>query len=395
MAEDNRYSWLDDSAAERLLRGEPVVGQHGVPVDRHDQSCAEAERLAAVLSAVAEETRLASGPTDGALPLPGEEAAVSAFMAAREKFAEAAEAAMPDSARSGGGLRILRGGRFGARRQLRAGMVAALAGCALSGFAVAAAAGVLPTPFSGGGDPAPSVSIPGGPSSGSGPVRPEISQGGTTSSPGPSGSGDNDASGPSSNGGQGSAAPTEDGKGWGKDNGDKRHPTSSPGSGRHSGPWALDACRRYLAAEYGEGSGLDRRSLYKLKKSAGRSSVHGYCAQLLADNGAQLPRTGSDGNDAGGTDGSADDSGGSGGSGGSDDGGSGGSDDGGSGGSDDGGSGEGDPGGSGQDGGSGSHHSEPPPPTPSAPAETSADGTVTTGSAAQESPAKTADPTAG
>ncbi|QKV94466.1 hypothetical protein HUT19_24145 [Streptomyces sp. NA02950] len=387
MAEDRRYSWLDDSAAERLLRGEPVEGQHGVPSDRHDQSCAEAERLAAVLSAVAEATRPAAGPTDGAPPLPGEEAAVSAFVSAREEFAAAAaDDPMPGSEASGGGgrvVRALRGGRFGARRQLRAGMVAALAGCALSGFAVAAGAGVLPTPFGErGGSPSPSVSMPGDPATDS--VHPEISRDPTTATPGPSGSGDNDASDPSSNGGSGPTAPNAKDKGHGKGGGkgEKDHSAGSPGSGRHGGTWALDACRRYLAAESGEGSGLDRKALHQLKKSAGRSTLHGYCVQILSNNGAQLPSTGSDGKGDGGTDGGGDDSGGSGGSGGSDDGGSGGS-------------GEDGSGGSGDGGRSGDPNPEPPPPTPSAPAETPADGTATTGSTAQDGTAAATGATAG
>ena len=45
-----------------------------------------------------------------------------------------------------------------AGRPLRAGFVMAVAGCALGGAAVAAGAGVLPTPFGGGGAPAASVS---------------------------------------------------------------------------------------------------------------------------------------------------------------------------------------------------------------------------------------------
>ncbi|MCP9209113.1 hypothetical protein [Streptomyces cucumeris] len=363
MAEDHRYSWLDDSAAERLLSGEPVEGQQSVTDDRH-QPCAEAERLAAVLSAVAEATRPVTGP--GATPLPGEDAAVSAFLAAREEFAAAAAGAEGSTPGREGFVRALRRGRFGARRQVRAGMVAALAGCALSGFAVAAAAGVLPTPFTEGGGPAPSVSMPGDGPSASDPVQPEISRDPTTPQPGPSGSTDNDASDPSANGGQGSTAPDDkDGRrGSGRDKGDKGHPSDgSAGDGRHTGPWALRACHRYLSAEYGDASGLDRRALYKLKKSAGRTTLHGYCVQLLLDSGVELPRHDSGGKDDGGQDGD----------GGSDGSGDGGSDGDGSGGS--GGSGGGD----GGSGGSGGHDPEPPPPTPSAPADTPADTASVTG----------------
>ncbi|MFE2673288.1 hypothetical protein ACFXEZ_05110, partial [Streptomyces hygroscopicus] len=96
MAEDHRYSWLDDSAAERLLRGEPVEGQPGAPGGRDGQSYAEAERLAAVLSAVAGAARPAA--PSGASPLPGEDAAVAAFRAARAE-AQADTVAGMDAAR--------------------------------------------------------------------------------------------------------------------------------------------------------------------------------------------------------------------------------------------------------------------------------------------------------
>ncbi|GDY54386.1 hypothetical protein SVIO_050090 [Streptomyces violaceusniger] len=155
MAEDHRYSWLDDSAAERLLRGEPVEGQPAAPDGRGDQSYADAERLAAVLSAVAGAGRTAV-PSDASV-LPGEEAAVAAFRAARvgigaEAGAEAeagsvagagsvAEVAEMDMARRPHRIRRFRDRQPRLRRPLRAGMVAVVAGCALSGFAVAAAAG--------------------------------------------------------------------------------------------------------------------------------------------------------------------------------------------------------------------------------------------------------------
>ncbi|CAM5380179.1 hypothetical protein SANTM175S_07200 [Streptomyces antimycoticus] len=99
MAEDHRYSWLDDAAVERLLRGEPVEGQPGAPDGRGDESYAEAERLAAVLDAVRR-----SGPPARPLrrksALPGEEAAMAAFRAARVAVeAEAEAVAEPGMAR--------------------------------------------------------------------------------------------------------------------------------------------------------------------------------------------------------------------------------------------------------------------------------------------------------
>ncbi|WP_413808965.1 hypothetical protein [Streptomyces sp. OE57] len=357
MAEDHRYSWLDDSAAERLLRGEPVEGQPAAPDGRGDQSYADAERLAAVLSAAAGAGRTAA-PSD-ASALPGEEAAVAAFRAARgEASAEAgagsvAEVAEMDMAWRPHRIRRFRERQPRLRRPLRAGMVAVVAGCALSGFAVAAAAGVLPTPF-GRSDhtPGPSVSMSNGGSGGDS-AHPEISQDGGTTTPDPGGSGDNDASDVGSNGAQGGTVPSDpDGDGKGKNGKSKDASKGEPGVPE----WALAICPRYLDSETGVGADLDKKSLKKLTKAAGgASAIHGYCTQILADDGTgSTPRsdesTGS-GGDSGGTDS---------GNGGSDGSGSGsGSGSGDSAGSDSGGDSGGDPGKGGGDG-----DPAPPPPPP-------------------------------
>ncbi|MBI0299404.1 hypothetical protein JBE04_34335 [Streptomyces sp. PRKS01-29] len=358
MAEDHRYSWLDDSAAERLLRGEPVEGQPEAPDGRGDQSYADAERLAAVLSAVAGAGRTAA-PSDASV-LPGEEAAVAAFRAARVEAAGAGAGSVAemDMARRPQRIRRFRERQPRLRRPLRAGMVAVVAGCALSGFAVAAAAGVLPTPF-GQSDhtPGPSVSMPDGGPGGS--ARPEISEDGGTTTPDPSGSGDNDASDVGSNGAQGGTVPSDpdhDGKG--------KNGRTNPSKGKHGAPkWALAVCPRYLAAELGTGEDLDKKSLKKLTKAAGgASAIHGYCTQVLADDGTgSTPRsdesTGS-GGDSGGTDsGSGNGGSGNGGSNGSGNGSGSGSGD--SAGSDSGGDSGGEPGKGGGDGAT-----APPPPPP-------------------------------
>ncbi|MBO3674410.1 hypothetical protein [Streptomyces sp. NEAU-YJ-81] len=369
MAEDHRYSWLDDSAAERLLRGEPVEGQPGAPDGRGDESYAEAERLAAVLSAVAGAGRPAA-PSDVSA-LPGEEAAMAAFRAARVEVEAAVEAvAEPGVARRPQRIRQLRERQPRLRRPLRAGMIAMVAGCALSGFAVAAAAGVLPTPFGPSHHtPGPSVSMsdagPGGES-----AHPEISEDGGTTAPGPSGSSDNDASDVGSNGAQGGTAPSDpadDDKG--KD-GKAKDPSSK---GKHSTPrWALRVCPRYLAAELA-GVDLDRKSLKKLTKAAGSASaIHGYCTQILADDSTGAPRSDDSGESTenGGGDNSTD-------SGSDNGGGIGGSD--GSGSGDSGGSGGGgDSGGdSGKGGGDDTTVPQPPPP-PSDTTGTTGTPTVTT-----------------
>ncbi|MDP9609375.1 hypothetical protein [Streptomyces demainii] len=399
MAEDHRYSWLDDSAVERLLRGEPVEGQPGAPGGRDGQSYAEAERLAAVLSAVAGAGRPAA--PSGASPLPGEDAAVAAFRAARAEAQADAVAGM-DAARHPHRGRLLGRRQPRLRRPLRAGMVAAVAGCALSGFAVAAAAGVLPTPFGQGDDtPGPSSSMsetgPGGES-----VRPEISEDGVSTSPAPSGSGDNDASDVGTSGDQGgsasSGAPDDDtGAGQGE-HGRANDPSSGGSSKGIPGvpAWALDVCRQYLASESGGGAELDKKSLKKLARAAGgMSAINGYCGRVLGADGTGTPRTdnGSNGNGNG--------NGGNGNGNGNGNGGNGN----GNGGGDTGADGGGD---TGNDGGGGGSDPLPPPPpaddttgtpgdtTPSTPGDsvTSTDPTAPTGSPASGDPATVAETSA-
>ncbi|GAA1685806.1 hypothetical protein [Streptomyces yatensis] len=377
MAEDHRYSWLDDSAAERLLRGEPVEGQPGAPDGRGDESYAEAERLAAVLSAVAGAGRPAA-PSD-ASALPGEEAAMAAFRAARVAVeAEAEAVAEPGVARRPQRIRKFRERQPRLRRPLRAGMIAMVAGCALSGFAVAAAAGVLPTPFGPSHHtPGPSVSMsdagPGGES-----AHPEISENGGTTAPGPSGSSDNDASDVGSNGAQGGTVTSgPQGDGTGKD-GKTKDPSSK---GRHGAPgWALRICPRYLTAELA-GVDLDKKSLKKLTKAAGsESAIHGYCTQILADEGTDAPRgdDGTDNNGGGdnGTDSGSDNGGGNGGSDGS------GSGSGDSGGSDSGGD-------SGKGGGDDTTVPQPPPPPSDTTGTTGTPSATTTPTPASDSAAST------
>ncbi|QLH22394.1 hypothetical protein [Streptomyces sp. Rer75] len=316
MADDHRYSWLDDKAAERLLRGEPVEGQHGTPDGRNDRPHAEAERLAAVLGAVAEAGRRTDGAAaDGTAPLPGEEAAVAAFRAAHTKPSVVAISA--EGQVGGKSTRIARPadpaaprtGWRGIRRPLRAGMVAAVAGCALSGFAVAAAAGVLPFGQSGG-TPGPGTSVSDtGPGSGES-ARPEISED-DGASPDPHAPG-------TSEGAQGRGVPGgDDGKGKRDrhDKHDRRDKSGKPGawkSGTGIGPdngtgqRALGACRRYLAAEAGTGPDVGPTALKKLTRAAGsRSAIHDYCVQLVGYD--TVPRGGTD--DTGTTAGTGDDSG--------------------------------------------------------------------------------------
>lgn len=93
MADDDRNTWLDQRAAERLLDGEPPdVGPGLPPADRDT-----AERLAALLDTAARAARPAPGTE-----LPGEQAALAAFRAAR--VAESAGPARNGRAANGHGL---------------------------------------------------------------------------------------------------------------------------------------------------------------------------------------------------------------------------------------------------------------------------------------------------
>ncbi|MGO4417877.1 hypothetical protein AB4Z54_03655, partial [Streptomyces sp. MCAF7] len=333
-----------------------------------------------VLDVVAELSRptAADGTADGK-PLPGEEAALAAFRAVRAERAEQTKQT-EQAARAGKAGRVgratLRSVRFGAdggsrprgtfrmagpsdgqarlRRPLHMGLVAALAGCALSGFAVATAAGVLPF---GPQDsaPGPSVSMPAD-TSGT-PAEPNISPDGTT--PGTGGSADNDASGGAWYGSGGSStSPGQsheaeggtDGKGEG--NNGKDDP-SAPDS--NAGGWVLNVCRDYLAAEGGDAEAVDVKDLLKLEKRAGSAAgIHGYCVAVVNNGGTSegTPRSGdNNGDNSGGGTGD----GGQGGDSGSGDSGSGDNDNGGG----------GDPGKG--DGGTGTDNAPAPPPPPPPP----------------------------
>lgn len=208
MADDDRYKWLDEEAAERLLRG-PVVnahdslrtgrsdvpdrnGTHGAPYEHAADAARPAastpswarsgeavgeERLADLLATLVEEqTALpaahgaagAAGVAGHEAELPGEAAALEAFRAAR-LHGGAAGAAVAAAASEGHDGHVLTGrrrarekrgflGGWGLARPLRAGFAMAVAGVAIGGVAVAAGTGVIPVPFGGDRTPAASVS---------------------------------------------------------------------------------------------------------------------------------------------------------------------------------------------------------------------------------------------
>lgn len=163
---DEQYRWLDRETAERLLRGESL---EAVDAAHRDQ----AEQLAKTLEALTAEPSLSSAE------LPGEDAALAAFRAARANRNDTS-AAVGDGTGSVvapaaaqvtdvGLVRIGTPGHAARRprwgRPLRLGLAAALAVGMVGGVAVAAGTGVLPTPFGGDepGRPAATVSDAGQP----------------------------------------------------------------------------------------------------------------------------------------------------------------------------------------------------------------------------------------
>ncbi|MFE5972417.1 hypothetical protein ACFQ64_09705 [Streptomyces sp. NPDC056460] len=160
---DERYQWLDQEAAERLLRGEPVDA-----VDDHTRS--RAERLAEALDAA----RTPTLPPAARTELQGEAAALAAFRAARAERAAGPAAAPVASAAASrteqaelGRVRLapvpagrapVPAGRPRWGRSLRYGLAAAVAAVTVGGVAVAAGTGVLPMV----GGPAPASSVTAG-----------------------------------------------------------------------------------------------------------------------------------------------------------------------------------------------------------------------------------------
>ncbi|WP_328378352.1 hypothetical protein OHB13_23105 [Streptomyces sp. NBC_00440] len=284
---DERCEWLDKDTAERLLSGGPVGA-----VDDHAR--AQAARLHAALDGAAPAASWA-----GTDELPGEKAALEAFRLARDGGADAlgpvrrtAKAQEPAQSPATAGGRWCRPVRFS--------VAALVAGCALSGVAVAAGTGMLPSPF-GRSAPMPASSV-----SSAATPRPLISgtpsDTPTSSSPGPDssshGSGKpgpgrhhprtsppasepgGDASGGDSGSGEGSTHGTKAG-GTGRESGagNQHRPTPSEG-GHRLGAGVLhklaEACRDYRA---GRVDGERRRALES--KAGGAANVEKFCGRVL------------------------------------------------------------------------------------------------------------------
>lgn len=301
---DERYEWLDEDAAEQLLRGEPVE-----PVD--DRARSDALRLTAALEAAR-----TLPPARGGHPgeLPGESVALAAFREAahtRRRSGAGTRRATPKAQGAKAGQRsaawqdrvssvlISGGGRPATdRRQrwsrpVRYGLVLSLAGCALGGVAAASGAGFLPVPFGGQGSPLPAASVSAAASPDE--LASELPSDGDPSptprgeEPGPRTADPSESPMP----GSGHSSPGSDdgpaeGSGHGDDgSGSTRRPTdgtdrddASHGSGGTSAGEAYEkarqACREYRAGTLDRDA---RRRLVEMAKS--EENLDRFCARLV------------------------------------------------------------------------------------------------------------------
>ncbi|MFE6690345.1 hypothetical protein ACFVFQ_28240 [Streptomyces sp. NPDC057743] len=278
---DDRYSWLDKDAAERLLRGEPVGSQVG-------DGARELEQLLKAAAAAG-----SARPESAALP--GEEAALAAFRRAGH-----GPGAHPSDSVGGATLptvRATRGNRLteriGLARPFRRGFAVALAVCAISGIAVAAGTGVLPTPFHGS-EPEPGASVSAAETPSTFETQePATSTGDTNPSPAASPGGRTPApdSTPSPGDSHGTGrTPGAPSPGASTPGGDAA-PLPDDGSGKKK--VLLSVCKNYESGKRGD---LDRDTLRRLEaKAGGPGRVHAFCRQYLSQLGA--PGGGSGDND--------------------------------------------------------------------------------------------------
>ncbi|MFH8934557.1 hypothetical protein [Streptomyces griseosporeus] len=247
--------WLDRDTAERLLRGEPL--DHLAPPARD-----QAGQLADALGALA----AAAEPSGTALP--GEDAALAAFRAARSEYAhQGVDAGRPARDQHPADAGLVRIGPASAARDrarrfrpARLALAAALTAGLFGGVAVAAGTGALPSPFDGPAAPGPAASVSADPT----PGRPL-----TSPSPGGTATPGGDAHATTGPGG------TRDTAG-----GATTDPRDPAGSGRPEPGWpgAARACR-----DLHSGHPLDDARRHALEGAAGGSArVRTYCKGVLA-----------------------------------------------------------------------------------------------------------------
>ncbi|MFG3409607.1 hypothetical protein [Streptomyces sp. NPDC048142] len=307
---DEHYKWLDKDAAERLLRGEPVV-----PVG--DQARTDALRLAEALGTAR------GGPRPPSGELPGEDAVLAAFrqaghgnggdrLAGRE-----AGAAVPGRPGTLHAVHIGSGPGTPARRPrwnrpVRFGLVVSLAGCALGGVAFAAGTGVFTGSFGEQGSPAPATSVSaavtpepltssgpsGDASSPADPSAPDVPEASSPPAPRESGGPEEPDAARTGDTGRESGAdrpgspdrPGDDGREGTSGSGDGRddRPGGS-GDDTGSGNWyekSVKACKAFRGGTLNDRS---RRQLLQFAK--GEKNLAHFCDRLL---------DGNDGNDGGG-----------------------------------------------------------------------------------------------
>ncbi|MEV6792495.1 hypothetical protein AB0M87_10925 [Streptomyces sp. NPDC051320] len=270
---DERCEWLDKDMADRLLDGGPVGA-----VDDHAR--AQAARLYAALDGVA---RPVTHPENGEFP--GEKLALEAFRQAR---AASPNALGPVRLGSVSAPSPPAGGRW--RRPVWFGVAAAVAGCTLSGVAVAAGAGMLPSPFRPH-EPMPASSVPAA-ATVSPPASPPTMGAGTSAVPNP---------GPGAPGTEqpGDQGQPDDPLPGGRQNGQQQDPGAvdrSAGPGRSSAPSGQDgtspggvvhgtgkaslrlvaACRDYRAGRVD----VDGRQTL-VTHAHGASKIGKFCARVL------------------------------------------------------------------------------------------------------------------
>ncbi|MEV7088878.1 hypothetical protein AB0O07_23830 [Streptomyces sp. NPDC093085] len=290
---DERDTWLDKDAAERLLRGEPVEALD-------EGARARRERLSGALADISAVTY--ANDTE----LPGEAAALAAFRAAGAGGAAGAGATSatggagdplgtvrlalaPGDVRTAGTARAARSGRRDGKGRdgrpgresgpLRRGLIVAVAGCALGGITVAAGATVLPGLFStDGAGPVSSISAGVSPKA--------LPSGGRAATPsdrpsadGTTGREPSDPSGATGAPSGGVRGGSEDADAMTGEATDDRSgpfvPDADPGSGARYRR-TLEACRDYRGGE------IDPQRRKALDAAAGgQGGTERYCARLL------------------------------------------------------------------------------------------------------------------
>ncbi|MBW1604336.1 hypothetical protein JJV70_19960 [Streptomyces sp. JJ66] len=265
---DDRYAWLDEEAAERLLRGRcpgtprrgateddaervPQAGRQAGRTEPEEESGARPEDRAARLAAVLDEL-VPDCVGDGELP--GEADALAAFRAART----GARA----EGRGASGLGVGRRALLHGGRSLRAGLAVVLAGFTLGGVAVAATTGALPTPFDipGRERPLPRATLPGTPSPGE---RETGDREAGDHEPGDREAGDHEAGDREASGREASGREVSGREGGGSEGGDRDSPHRAPDVAALGGSATGDrtGARGGGAGARGDGGGSDGAGL--------------------------------------------------------------------------------------------------------------------------------------